>query len=123
MTTIQSEPKVSEPLTKSTEFVSKINSVVGEVSKQLLSLKPGLAADTLYNEFWHWYCDVAIEQHKQGLVSTQELTVGIIIFLKLFHPFIPFVTEAIWQELRLSQLVSDKQLTTSQWPIDDILKG
>ncbi|HNQ16505.1 MAG TPA: class I tRNA ligase family protein, partial [Candidatus Woesebacteria bacterium] len=86
------------------------------VSKQLNSLKPGLAADTLYTEFWHWYCDVEIEKHKNSLLSNQELTAGLITFIKLLHPFIPFVTEAIWQELQLAKLVSPPLITTDSWP-------
>jgi valyl-tRNA synthetase len=99
-----------------TPFYAHLTTVTRSVTKQLNSLKPGLAADTLYTEFWHWYCDVEIEKHKNSQLSNQELTAGLITFIKLLHPFIPFVTEAIWQELQLAKLVSHPLITTDSWP-------
>ncbi len=102
--------------TQETPFYSHMSAVTQSVTKQLNSLKPGLAADTLYAEFWHWYCDIEIEKHKNKQLSSQELTTGLITFIKLLHPFIPFVTEAIWQELQLAKLVSHPLITTDSWP-------
>ena len=99
-----------------TDFSNTLKSVVANVSSQLKSLKPGLAADTLYTEFWHWYCDEAIEQHKNNQLTTEELTTGLITFIKLLHPFIPFVTEAIWQEFSRENLESLQLLTINNWP-------
>lgn len=98
------------------EFIQKLKQVSNNATQQLDSLKPGLAADTLYNEFWHWYCDVAIEQHKQGLLKTESLVAGLLVFVKQLHPFIPFVTEAIWHELVRAKLVTSNLLATSTWP-------
>lgn len=81
-------------------FWERLNGVVNQVSQQLHDYKLGLAAETLHNEFWHWYCDQAIEEAKAGRLSPAALSQGLVTFLKLFHPFMPFVTEAIWQQLR-----------------------
>lgn len=95
------------------EFYKKLNSVVLSITKQLDDLKIGLAAETVYNEFWHWFCDVCIEDNKQGNLSDAALADGLRAFLKLLHPFVPFVTEAVWQEMGYEGL-----LITSSWPAE-----
>lgn len=92
-------------------FREKMKKVTLRVAKQLEELKVGLAAETVYNEFWHWYCDEAIEQAKQGQIGTEAIKEGLVTFLKLLHPFVPFVTEAVWQEMQ-----RDKNLMMAAWP-------
>lgn len=94
------------------EFRNKLKDVVGEVTGQLESLKIGLAAETVYNEFWHWFCDESIEAHKASKISDAMLAEGLMTFLKLLHPFVPFVTEAVWQEL----FPNEGLLAASSWP-------
>ena len=96
--------------------LEKLNSVILETTKQLEDLKLGLAAETIYNEFWHWFCDICIEEAKEGKISLKVLNLGLITFLKLLHPFMPFVTEAIWQELIKTNIISEKLLIVSDWP-------
>lgn len=109
------------------QFSQRLQELVVSITQQLTDYKIGLAAETLYNEFWHWYCDECIELAKSGQLSPTLLLQGLITFLKLLHPFIPFVTETIWQELQqLGLLKTDDQLThpesnhqlltTSAWP-------
>lgn len=98
------------------KFTKNLEKIVLAVSRNLDQLQLGLAADTLYNEFWHWFCDQCIEDAKKGLISQEKLFDGLVIFLKLFHPFIPFVTESIWQILYQEQLVTEPLLMTSRWP-------
>jgi valyl-tRNA synthetase len=93
------------------DFESKINSVSKDITKLLEGLKIGLAAETVYNEFWHWFCDVAIEDAKTGKINKQQIIWGLEEFLKLLHPFMPFVTEAIWLELGHKDL-----LISASWP-------
>lgn len=101
---------------KDTEFYEKLKTVSKDVTQQLNDFKLGLAAETVYNEFWHWYCDECIEAGKTGEVSREALLTGLTTFLKLLHPFMPFVTESIWQELYNLELVSEKLLITANWP-------
>ncbi|MFC1653684.1 class I tRNA ligase family protein, partial [Patescibacteria group bacterium] len=78
----------------------------------------GLAAEELYNYFWHWYCDEQIEKSKEGEVGFSALFEGLVVFLKLLHPFTPFVTEAVYQELISSDLLKEeKMLISSSWPV------
>jgi valyl-tRNA synthetase len=86
-------------------FYEYLTEVTKNVTKQLDSLMIGLSAETTYNEFWHWFCDEAIEQAKTGQISKAALLTGLQTFLKLFHPFVPFVTEAIWQEMGKKKLL------------------
>lgn len=92
-------------------FTTKLNQVAANITQQLNDFKIGLAAETVYNEFWHWFCDECIEDTKQGNISPDVLYEGLLTFLKLLHPFIPFVTEAIWQELGEEGL-----LISAEWP-------
>jgi len=102
------------------EYFKKLNIITKQITKQLDDFKIGLAAETLYNEFWHWFCDECIEKSKSGKISRPALIQGLIVFLKLLHPFIPFVTEAIWQTLYQKNLINNEDdhqlLMLSRWP-------
>ncbi|MEA3354962.1 MAG: class I tRNA ligase family protein, partial [Patescibacteria group bacterium] len=93
------------------QFKNKLNKVIKAVTKQLEDMKPGLAAETVYSEFWHWFCDESIEKAKKEKISYPVLFEGLKVFLKLLHPFVPFVTEAVWE-----QLGEKKLLIESKWP-------
>lgn len=94
------------------KFRKRLSKVATKIEKQLDDLKVGLAAETVYNEFWHWYCDKCIEQGKEGVISAGELKNGLVVFLKLLHPFVPFVTEFVWQNLNEEEGI----LIASSWP-------
>lgn len=100
----------------SDETVSaKLTEIQAQITRNLDQLQIGLAAETTYNEFWHWYCDQVIEAGKYGYVSKKVVLKGLTLFLKLLHPFTPFVTEAIWQILVSEKLVTNLLLTTCPW--------
>ncbi len=94
-------------------FQKHVNAIIKTMTKQLDALRPGLAAETVYQEFWYYFCDVAIEEHKKGTISFPALLNGFKTFLKLLHPFVPFVTEGIWQELKDK---NESLLITASWP-------
>lgn len=98
------------------QFIEKLTKIVAEVTTNLKDRKLGLAADMLYDSFWHWFCDECIEQQKRGELSLEVLTEGLHTFLKLLHPFMPFVTEKIWQEVAPKTPDSPTLLITSAWP-------
>ena len=99
---------------KNPQFESKIHTLVHEVTDHIENFRLGQAVELLYSEFWHWYCDEAIEQAKLGKIGVKEMRWGLEAFLKLLHPFAPFVTEAIWS----LAFARDKQdlLISSPWP-------
>lgn len=81
------------------------------ITKHLDRYDLNLAAEELYNDFWHKFCDIEIERAKKGEVSSSQLKIALFNLLKLLHPFMPFVTEQIWSELGNKEL-----LITSAWP-------
>lgn len=95
------------------KFLSKANNLVVAVGKNIDNLKVGLAAEKAYNNFWHWFCDQKIEAAKAGKISKTAMVAGLKLMLIMLHPFMPFVTEAIWQQLPKSK---EKLLITSSWP-------
>ncbi len=97
------------------QFEEKLKEVTAQITAQLQEFKIGLAAETVYNEFWHWFCDECIEKNKRGLISDRNLTTGLITFIKLLHPFVPFVTEAIWQQIEKTDKKSSL-LISAPWP-------
>ena len=105
----------NSPLPKDQEFQLKINHLITQISSLLDQYKIGTAADVLYDEFWHFYCDQAIEWAKNSQLSKKLVTLGLRVMLQLLHPFVPFVTEKIWQELG-TIVGNEKLLATSAWP-------
>lgn len=93
------------------KFFESLDQVAAEVGEHLDNLRIGLAAETAHNKFWHWYCDECIEKTKQGEISQAALQKGLRVFLKLLHPFVPFVTESVWQELGEEGLLAEQD-----WP-------
>lgn len=100
-----------------TAFHDKLGEISTTITQQLEDRKIGLAAETVYNEFWHWFCDECIESAKTGTISQAALLEGLTTFLKLLHPFIPFVTEAVWQALISAELLEESLLITAPWPV------
>jgi valyl-tRNA synthetase len=95
-------------------FDKHLNEVVDKVTDNLEKYKLNDAAEILYTEFWHWYCDECIENSKKGEIGAKQLMDGLIVFLKLLHPFLPFITEQIWS----FDFAQDKKemLISSSWP-------
>ncbi len=86
-----------------------------ELPKHISSLldknKIGFAAEEIYNDFWHKFCDIEIERAKRNEVSSKQMREALEVLLKFLHPFMPFVTEAVWNELGNKTL-----LASSEWP-------
>lgn len=87
--------------TKILETFSKIKT---SVEKDIAQFEFSKALRDLYEFFWHEFCDIYLETSKKqlGEEATKENTAHILLFilresLKLFHPFIPFVTEEIYE--------------------------
>ena len=89
-------------------LVSKLNTLAKEVNDNLEKFELGVAVSKLYDFIWDVYCDWYIELTKPRInaggktaISAQTILVWAIIrILKLLHPFMPFITEEIWQALK-----------------------
>jgi valyl-tRNA synthetase len=107
-----SNNKVNKSLDKYTETVIK------DTTKYLADNRIGFSSEYLYNEFWHTFCDKQIEEAKNGKGTKLQFIDTLNTYLKLLHPFMPFVTEACWKELG-----NDTLLIASQWPSISNEKG
>ena len=88
--------------------LSKYNSLVGEVRDNLDRYELGIAAQKIYDFIWDTYCDWYIELTKERLNSgdaeAREGAERVLLYvltgiLKLLHPFMPFITEEIFQAI------------------------
>jgi valyl-tRNA synthetase len=83
-------------------ILSRFYSVLKEVNKNLDAYKLNEAANLLYGFFWHEYCDWYLELVKSDIKNKQNQVVMYKVlekFLRVLHPYMPFVTEEIWQRL------------------------
>jgi len=69
------------------------------ITKEMDSFKFYTASEKIYHYFWHTFCDKIIEDFKKGLVSQHALLTILTDSLKILHPFMPFITEEIYQKL------------------------
>ena len=104
--------------------LSKLNRLVKEVTENLDSFEIGVASAKVYDFIWDTYCDWYIELTKTRLNGTDEaakltaqnvLCYVLVTLLKLLHPFMPFITEEIYQALPKCDGASDI-LMMAQWP-------
>ena len=89
-------------------ILSKLNSVIPEVTENMEKFELGVAAQKVYDFIWDSYCDWYIELTKSRLqgedeaakVNAQQVLCYVLTeTLKLLHPFMPYITEEIWQAL------------------------
>lgn len=112
------------------EDLAELNRVVADVTKNLETYRIDLAADRIYHYVWHTFADEVLERAKTALKGTDvvaqravawKLYTILITCLKMLHPFMPFVTEEIWQSLpALSNVEGPKKdgdmLMVATWP-------
>ncbi len=102
-------------------IVSKFNTLVKAVTDNLEKFELGIAVQKLYDFIWDSYCDWYIELCKSRLQgddaqSAKQVLVYIMNgMLQLLHPFMPFVTEEIWQSLPHD----GETLMCTAWPVFD----
>jgi len=85
-------------------IVSKYNTLVREVTRNIDQYELGLAASKLYDFIWENFCDWYIEIAKTRLQAGDENVRRVLCYvlshtMQLLHPFVPFITETIWQAL------------------------
>jgi valyl-tRNA synthetase len=91
-------------------ILSGLNTVVQSVTESLEKYALSEAGLTIYNFFWGEYCDWYVEISK--VTKNQAVLKHVLkTSLKLIHPFMPFVTEALWDELG-----EEEMLIITQWP-------
>ena len=106
-------------------ILSKLNTVIREVTENMDHYELGVAAQKLYDFIWDTYCDWYIEMTKARLQgdnpAAKEQAQRVLCYvltdiLKLLHPFMPFLTEEIWQALPHEAGNEVKFLMLQSWP-------
>ena len=106
-------------------ILSKLNTVIAEVTENMDHYELGVAAQKIYDFIWDTYCDWYIEMTKARLqgedLAAKEQAQRVLCYvltetLKLLHPFMPFITEEIWQALPHAADNQVKFLMLQSWP-------
>ncbi len=115
----------------------RLDTAIREMDEAFEDYKFSDAAATLYRFFWSEYCDWYIESSKASLQSTDDArkanTLAVMDFvlshaLRLFHPFIPFITEELWHDMSYADDMPPDQgrstIIFAPWPkpLDDAIK-
>ena len=85
-------------------IISKFNTLVADVTRNIDQYELGLAAAKLNDFIWENFCDWYIEIAKTRLQTGDENVQKVLCYvlsgaMQLLHPFMPFITETIWQAL------------------------
>jgi valyl-tRNA synthetase len=96
-------------------FITMWEELVKEITKEMEEYKFYLVGEKLYHFFWHTFADVVIEKLKGDMSDSAKYTLLHLLKeqLKALHPFMPFITEEIWQNLPDTD---GKLLMIESWP-------
>jgi valyl-tRNA synthetase len=105
-------------------ILKALEKTIKSVNEDLEDFQFGRAARRIYDFFWHDFCDFYIEKsklqlsnklHRGVIINTQNILLYVLLnSLKLLHPFIPFITEEIYQKLPIKN--KKKCLMIENWP-------
>ncbi|MBR1673697.1 MAG: valine--tRNA ligase [Eubacterium sp.] len=102
-------------------IISKMNTLVKDVTDNMEKYELGIAADKIYNFLWEEFCDWYIEMVKPRLWDEKGETRAAALYtlktvlancLKLLHPYMPFVTEEIY-----CTLTGEESVMIADWPV------
>ncbi len=103
--------------------VDELNALAREITEDFEAYRLYLAAEKTYHYIWHTFADIVLEESKPILqgednaraqARARMLYDMLLIQLKLLHPFMPFVTEEIWQALPKKEV---NVLMVARWPV------
>jgi valyl-tRNA synthetase len=121
-------------------IISRLQRLIIEVDKHLEDFNFSAASKAIYNFFWSQFCDWYLEFAKNQLVkeraenrgNNQAVTQNVLVYildnvLRLLHPFMPFITEEIWQKLpgaaegqkiaKIDKKAKPSSIMIAPWPI------
>lgn len=109
---------------RDTEILTELKQTVADIDQEIAKFNLYIAGEKAYHYIWHELADKVLEESKDILngddataraarqaVLTECLTTA----LKLMHPFMPYVTETIWQELP-AHMKDQEFIMISRWP-------
>ncbi len=96
-----------------TEIIQCLNDLTNAVTKHLENYQLHLAVEKLYDFIWHKFADSYIELSKKRRAEAQPCLEHVFkTCLELLHPFMPYITEELWQKLPHE----GKSIMISKWP-------
>ena len=109
-------------------IISQLQRTEAEVTRQLEQFRFDLASQALYEFIWNQYCDWYLELSKPVLWDenapverargTRRTLVRVLeVALRLAHPFMPFITEEIWQRIAPLAGIQGKTIMLQPWPV------
>lgn len=103
--------------------------LIKEVNESLRNYRIDEAANAIYHFLWHEFCDWYLEfakpfiyQQDDERIRNRTLSVLVMVLdtvLRLLHPFMPFITEEIWQRIRTIVNANSDSLATAEFPSSD----
>lgn len=104
-------------------YLDEFKNLLIEITKEIEEYKLYLVSEKLYHYTWHTFADVIIEDCKKRILtpisdddkkSAQHILRALLMDqLKVLHPFMPFITEEIWQTISKN----NPMLIVSPWPL------
>lgn len=95
------------------EIMNKLTQTILKVTRSLDQYRFHDAAEALYELIWHQFADIYIEKSKSRRAEAQPVLEHVFkASLELLHPFVPFVTEELWQRLPHKE----KSIMIAPWP-------
>jgi valyl-tRNA synthetase len=122
-----------EPLSLVDQWIiSRLNQCITDVTEQFARYRFDLASQTLFEFIKNQYCDWTLELSKPVLfddnaTDSQRQNTRYVLshvletVLRLAHPIMPFITETIWQKVKVTQGLSDDTLMLMAYPTSDEL--
>jgi len=95
---------------------SRFNAAIKETREYIDNYRFNDAATTLYRFLWGEFCDWGIELSKANKDSIKELGVIFKESMKLLHPFMPFISEYLYQLLSAKELINSKSIMIQKYP-------
>ena len=119
---VKNELPTAEKLEIADKWVlSKLNSLIADVTENMEKYELGVAIQKIYDYIWDTYCDWYIELTKARLYAEdadrKQTAMQVLVYvldqvLRRLHPFMPFITEQIWQSIPHE----GDALIVAQWP-------
>ncbi len=109
-------------------ILHRLNTAIGDVDTALREYRFNDAAQSIYEFWWHEFCDWYLELTKTRLYAKEEgaakssETAKQVLYhilhtgLRLLHPFMPFITEEIWDRIKTK---GEGRIIKAQWPAAD----
>ncbi len=129
-TTNHKPPTTNQHLDLADKWIlSRLHSTIKDLNSALQSFEINQATKILYDFIWHDYCDWYVEMLKSRLYGDEPEEVKQIVLqramsvfetsLRLLHPFMPFVTEELWQNFNHTSHIAHRSIMVSEFPTHD----